>query len=611
MPTLRFERPGRYRCGARAPDREDPTVATCRPTVLPTTTPEPAHTPLLHSTCADPPQRRAVAGLAADLARRRGRGVAARSGCLRRKSPGGRQFDVSPAARHDAQHGSMRVVRMALARWRAAGDVPTADRRIAGRARSARCSRQRCRPVGRLARCGIFGRDATRHSGPGAATAHRHRPRMVGRPLAAAARRPCGSGRRTGRKPAAGRCRRQSGVHCRRADGGDHRLVRRPDGAAAAGRRRLARADHRYTSRSRARAARAATRALSAPAGEFRADPELGRGARRPGDDLRPSHPPRRGRARRAGHACAWRCPTIPRAIGRSPWSWSTPTIAVDGVRPPTSPSPGQRRSTLPATSGTSRSSTNASPPRHVDIEMLAPWLSDWLTDPSRGVDLDAAAATLEAVDALAAVDIELLTPERLTRRTATTKGVAQPKNASGKSRFGAAAIIDWTVVVDDTPVDEALLERAAASGAGLINVNGRWVRLDRTEARRALANLAEHRRDHSELSTLELLRLAAELAPPRQCAPSADRRRPHRAADRCQRLARRPAAGSARRRPVRRGRACRDSWRRCVRISAAGSAGCSSSTSWASAVAWPTTWGSARHPRPSPTCRHCRARTW
>ncbi|MEY2416690.1 MAG: hypothetical protein QOH53_2024, partial [Ilumatobacteraceae bacterium] len=149
----------------------------------------------------------------------------------------------------------------------------------------------------------------------------------------------------------------------------------------------------------------------------------------------------------------------------------------------------------------------------HVDIEMLAPWLESWLADPKHGVDLDKAAATLEAVDALAAVDIELLTPERLTRRTATTKGVAQPKDAAGAGRFSKAAIIDWTVVVDDTPVDEELLERAAASGAGLINVNGRWVRLDRTEARRALANLAEHRRDHSELSTLDLLRLAAELA--------------------------------------------------------------------------------------------------
>ncbi len=154
-----------------------------------------------------------------------------------------------------------------------------------------------------------------------------------------------------------------------------------------------------------------------------------------------------------------------------------------------------------------------------VDIEMLAPWLTEWLAEPETGVDIDAAAATLEAVDALAAVDIELLTPEKLTRRTASSKGVAQPKDAVGTGRFSAAAIIDWTVVVDDTPVDEALLERAAASGAGLINVNGRWVRIDRTEARRALANLAEHRRDHAELSTLELLRLAAELAATEEAA--------------------------------------------------------------------------------------------
>ena len=122
-----------------------------------------------------------------------------------------------------------------------------------------------------------------------------------------------------------------------------------------------------------------------------------------------------------------------------------------------------------------------------------------------------------------AAVDIELLTPERLTRRSASSKGVAQPKDAAGSGRFSAAAIIDWTVVVDDAPVDEALLERAAASGAGLINVNGRWVRIDRTEARRALANLAEHRRDHSELTTLELLRLAAELAATEEAGQQTD----------------------------------------------------------------------------------------
>ena len=169
-----------------------------------------------------------------------------------------------------------------------------------------------------------------------------------------------------------------------------------------------------------------------------------------------------------------------------------------------------------------------ASPLHASTSRWLAPWLAPWLASPlasstagpPAGVDLDAAAATLEAVDALAAVDIELLTPERLTRRSATTKGVAQPKDAAGRGRFSAAAIIDWTVVVDDTPIDEALLERAATSGAGLINVNGRWVRLDRTEARRALANLAEHRRDHAELSALEVLRLAAELTAQSAASP-------------------------------------------------------------------------------------------
>ncbi|HEY7628396.1 MAG TPA: SNF2-related protein, partial [Ilumatobacteraceae bacterium] len=147
------------------------------------------------------------------------------------------------------------------------------------------------------------------------------------------------------------------------------------------------------------------------------------------------------------------------------------------------------------------------------DIELLAPWLAAWLADPSAGLDLDAAAATIEAVESLAAVDVEVLTPERLTRRTPSTKGTARPKDDAGSGRFSAAAIVEWDAVIDDTPVDEAVLERAAVSGAGLININGRWVRLDRAEARQALANLAEHRREHSELGALELLRLAAELA--------------------------------------------------------------------------------------------------
>ncbi len=266
------------------------------------------------------------------------------------------------------------------------------------------------------------------------------------------------------------------------------------------------------TRRASARAARAVSKALSAPTGEFRADPELSDSL----DDLAAMFEQLQRRAE--GEPVVrvrlrldlpddplddW--PLAMELVDpddRSKWCAADDVAAVGASALALA---GEERF-LPMLA---QSLATA----HVDIEMIAPWLVDWLVDPQAGVDLETAAATLEAVDALAAVDIELLTPERLTRRSATTKGVAKPKESSGNSRFGAAAIIDWTVVVDDTPVDEVLLARAAASGAGLINVNGRWVRLDRTEARRALANLAEHRRDHTELSPLELLRLAAELA--------------------------------------------------------------------------------------------------
>ncbi|MEP7201979.1 MAG: SNF2-related protein [Ilumatobacteraceae bacterium] len=266
------------------------------------------------------------------------------------------------------------------------------------------------------------------------------------------------------------------------------------------------------TRRVTSRAARAAARGLSAPAGEFRADPEFAEAL----DDLATvfdqairraeGEPVVRARLRLA-------LPEEP----EGDWPLSLELVDPDDR--------GRWCSAADVAAASKAALDLAAEERflpmlaecvataRVDIDMLAPWLAEWLAQPQQGVDLDTAAATLESVDALATVEIELLTPERLTRRPATARGVAQPKSESGKSRFGAAAIIDWQVVVDDTPVDEALLERAAASGAGLINVNGRWVRLDRTEARRALANLADHRRDHSELSTLELLRLAAELA--------------------------------------------------------------------------------------------------
>jgi superfamily II DNA or RNA helicase len=149
-------------------------------------------------------------------------------------------------------------------------------------------------------------------------------------------------------------------------------------------------------------------------------------------------------------------------------------------------------------------------------IEATAPWLAEWLQQPvlrgrRSGISLDAAAATLEAVEALAAVGVEVVAPERLTKRRTSSRATASPGDGSS-GRFTASAIVHWETIIDDTPIDEAALQRAAESGANLIQVGGRWVQLDRTEARRALANLAQHRAQHSELSGLELLQLSAEL---------------------------------------------------------------------------------------------------
>ena len=142
----------------------------------------------------------------------------------------------------------------------------------------------------------------------------------------------------------------------------------------------------------------------------------------------------------------------------------------------------------------------------------LAPWVAM-----HNSIDVEAAAAALEGIDALAAVGIELIAPETLTRRKPTTRATAKPndRNLNDKAssgRFAATAIVDWQVVLDDTAVPDEVLQRAAEQGANLIQIGGRWVQIDRAEARRALANLAEHREEHSEMSALQLLALAAEL---------------------------------------------------------------------------------------------------
>ncbi len=145
-------------------------------------------------------------------------------------------------------------------------------------------------------------------------------------------------------------------------------------------------------------------------------------------------------------------------------------------------------------------------------IAVAVPELVEWLRHRTVTVSVDEAAAALEGIDPLAAVGVELVAPEKLVRRRTSARITAEPKDGDSSGRFGATALVQWQVVVDNTPVSDEVLRRAAEEGANLIEIGGRWVQLDRAEARRALANLNEHRAERSEMSALELLALAAEL---------------------------------------------------------------------------------------------------
>ena len=167
--------------------------------------------------------------------------------------------------------------------------------------------------------------------------------------------------------------------------------------------------------------------------------------------------------------------------------------------------------------------------PQHVDrlrsrIEAAAQMLGLHLdaleplaTDPTVTIELSLEQIETFLVDApsvLDDLDVRLLGPEHLSRAKATTHATATPKpDMPSSGRFSAIALMQWDATIDDTPVDEAQLERAAASGNSLIHVNGRWVRLDPEQVKATLGQLYKHRKDHAELDVAGLLKLAAETA--------------------------------------------------------------------------------------------------
>jgi superfamily II DNA or RNA helicase len=147
-------------------------------------------------------------------------------------------------------------------------------------------------------------------------------------------------------------------------------------------------------------------------------------------------------------------------------------------------------------------------------IEQLAPLG----TDPTAPIELtidEIEAFLTEVPPVLDELGVRLLGPEQLVRARAGVRGAATPRDAPSSGRFSASALVQWDATVDDTPVDEAQLERAASAGSSLLHVNGRWIRLDERQVRTTLSRLQKHREEHSELDIGELVRLAAENADP------------------------------------------------------------------------------------------------
>ena len=137
--------------------------------------------------------------------------------------------------------------------------------------------------------------------------------------------------------------------------------------------------------------------------------------------------------------------------------------------------------------------------------------------DPSHEAELDLEEVEtflVSAPEILHRLDVRLLGPEQLIRAHTGMRAAATPQAAgAGSGRFGAGALVQWNATVDDAPIDDAQLERAAAAGSSLIHVNGRWVRLDTKQVRSTLERLQRHREEHSEIDVAGLMRLAAEAA--------------------------------------------------------------------------------------------------
>ncbi|HWL43089.1 MAG TPA: DEAD/DEAH box helicase [Ilumatobacter sp.] len=127
-------------------------------------------------------------------------------------------------------------------------------------------------------------------------------------------------------------------------------------------------------------------------------------------------------------------------------------------------------------------------------------------------LDLDEAGEFIDIAPAeLAKLGIELIGPEHLVRANVRVRGTAREAPADDRrQRFGKEALVEWTAIVDDTPISEADLARAEAAGTSLMRAGHRWVRIDPAGLRRARKLLDEHIAQRSRLGAVDVLKLSA-----------------------------------------------------------------------------------------------------
>ncbi|MFZ9040853.1 MAG: SNF2-related protein [Ilumatobacteraceae bacterium] len=127
-------------------------------------------------------------------------------------------------------------------------------------------------------------------------------------------------------------------------------------------------------------------------------------------------------------------------------------------------------------------------------------------------LDLDEAEEFLDtAPHELDRLDVELLGPEHLVRTAVRVRGTASAGPVDDRRRrFGAEALVEWTAVVDDTPLGLAELQRVEAAGSTLMRAGHRWVRLDPAGLRRARRFLDEREAQGPSVGPVDLLRWSA-----------------------------------------------------------------------------------------------------